>query len=172
MRLEFQSNTPWISLVIAHSKLHLTRLSTHAIKSSRAKKPEPRTTHAAQNKSSPLLMLPFELRDMILGYLPLRALASLKMSCKDLYPSGTTVLIMYRVRKCSDSRFELLSMQEMDRPSNKKVRLLCSQCKQYHPRSFFVKDQQLLEDKTIRLRKGSTTFVETQPDIVRSCTLP
>ena len=144
---------------MANLKLHLTRLSTHAIKSLRTGERQNSTIDSAQNKSCPLLMLPFDLRDMILDYLPLSALASLKMSCRDLYESGPALpIIMYRVRRCFHSRFELLLMQEKDRPSNRTDRLLCSQCKWYHPTSFFDRDQQLLEDNTSRLCKGGTNW--------------
>ena len=143
-----------------HLKLHLTRHFTYALKSSRAGKSEQRQVISGHNRSCPLLVLPLEVRDMILDYLPLTALASLKMSCKDLYRSGPALpIIMYRVRKCSDSRFELLLMQEKDRPTSRKVRLLCSNCKQYHPPSFFATDQRLIEDNTTRLCKGGTNWV-------------
>ena len=154
---------------MANWRLRLTRLSTYAIKSLRTRERERRSVHSGHKTSCPLLMLPFELRDMILDYLPLTALVFLKMSCRDLYRSGAALpILMYRVRKCPDFRFEVLLMQEKDRPTKRKVRLLCSQCKQYHPASFFARDQQLVEDNTLRLCKGGTNWVDAEPGTVRS----
>ena len=90
----------------------------------------------ATNANCPLLLLPFELQEIIKSFLSLPAAAILKHTCRSLYCSGIQTTKLYEdLERSPDELYEYLYQLEKDNfwPGL----LICFTCKTLHDRTAF-----------------------------------